>query len=248
MGELGRRVPALLAEAEQHGDLYLATCLRTGLPNLAWLAADEPEQARAQVAEGMRHWSKHGFHNQHYFNMSAEAHIDLYLGNPEAARARVLRDWPKLKSSLILRIQAIRQLVIGLRARATLALAVRATPERRRSLLVEVERDARRLHGETISWAPPQAALLRAGVANVRGRSAEAQQHLVTAAAGFAAADMRLFHFAATRALGRLRGGSEGEHAIARAEAWMAEQSIRAPARFAAVFAPGFDADDAPRS
>ena len=241
IGELGRRVPAMLAEAEQHGDLYLATCLRTGLPNLAWLAADEPQEARAQVNEGMRHWSKHGFHNQHYFNMSAEAHIDLYLGDPESARARVLRDWPQLKSSLILRIQAIRQLVIGLRARATLALAARDTPQRRPGLLAEVERDARRLHGETISWAPPQAALLRAGIAHLRGHAEVAKQLLTEAAAGFAAADMRLFHVVATRALGGLRGGPEGEQAISRADAWMTEQSIRSPARFAAVFAPGFE-------
>ena len=60
IGEVSRRVPALLAEARSSGNVYIATelCTRS---NFAWLAADDPDEGervsdgehRALVAEGV---------------------------------------------------------------------------------------------------------------------------------------------------------------------------------------------------
>ena len=51
---------------------------------------------------------------------------------------------------------------------------------------------------------------------------------------------MGLFAAAARRRLGGLLGGDEGRALIAQADAWMAGQEIRNPARMAACIAPGF--------
>ena len=57
---------------------------------------------------------------------------------------------------------------------------------------------------------------------------------------GFDACDMRLYAAAARRRLGQLVGRAEGRALMAGAESWMAGQTIRNPARMAAMLAPGF--------
>jgi hypothetical protein len=239
-GELSRRVPRLLKEAEDNGDLYLATSLRMGLPNSSWLAADDPEGARQQVAEGMRRWTKRSFHNQHYFNMSAEAHIDLYRGAPAAAHARVLADWPKLKSSLILRIQTIRVLALGLRGRCALSRAAEGSGQERRALLAAVEADASLLQREGLACSIPQAELLRAGTATLRGDASSARAWLERAAQGFDAVGMKAYASASRRRLGALLGGDEGRALVERENEWQRGEAIRNPDRFTALLAPGF--------
>ena len=61
-----------------------------------------------------------------------------------------------------------------------------------------------------------------------------------TGAFAFEAVDMGLFAAAARRRLGTLLGGDAGRALIAQADAWMAAQEVRNPARMAAGLAPGF--------
>ena len=81
---------------------------------------------------------------------------------------------------------------------------------------------------------------MRAGAAAVRGDDALAASELRRAAAGFTAADMALLASAVERRLGALLGGSEGSALVSAADAFMTRQTIRSPARFAAMLTPGF--------
>ena len=54
--------------------------LRTGIQNLAWLAADDPERARREVDEARRFWSRDGFQVPHFLQLFADTQIDLYTG------------------------------------------------------------------------------------------------------------------------------------------------------------------------
>jgi hypothetical protein len=88
LGEVSRRVPALLADARSRGNLYLAPelCTRS---NYAWLAADDPDEGEREKIETIARWSHKGFHRQHYSAMLARAQTALYRGNPKrVANAR----------------------------------------------------------------------------------------------------------------------------------------------------------------
>ena len=86
LGEVSRRVPALLADARSRGNLYLATelCTRS---NYAWLAADEPDEGERETIESIARWSHNGFHRQHYSAMLARVQTALYRGDAEAGVA-----------------------------------------------------------------------------------------------------------------------------------------------------------------
>src|SRR5207244_3023350 len=59
---LATLAPARLRDAEQRGDLYGATNIRVGWPNLLWLLRHDPTGAREDVTDAMSHWSWRGFH------------------------------------------------------------------------------------------------------------------------------------------------------------------------------------------
>ena len=84
LGELSRRLPALLADARSSGNLYLATelCTRS---NYCWLAADDPDEGERDTIESIARWSHKGFHRQHYSAMLARVQTALYRGDADAA-------------------------------------------------------------------------------------------------------------------------------------------------------------------
>src|SRR5262249_19648890 len=123
LGELSHRVPVLLREAKERGDLYAATAQRIGLANVAWLAQGDPETARARIDEAAASWSHEGFHFQHYWSLLAEVNLLLYEGDGRGAHALVHERWPALARSLFLRIHNIRVEAVCFRARAALTSA-----------------------------------------------------------------------------------------------------------------------------
>ena len=99
-----------------------------------------------------------------------------------------------------------------------------------------------RLGREKVAWAVALSAFTRAGVAACRGDLDSAASLLRDAIARLDAVRMGLFASSARRRLGELIGGDEGAALVASADAWMAGQQIRNPARLASAFAPGFPA------
>ncbi len=238
LAELRRRHAERIAYAEERGDLYTTVNLRIGHTNAIWLAADDPEAARRQVREAIGAWSHSGYHMQHYRAMLAEATIELYLGQGERAYDRVKSDWRKLRRSLLMTAQFVRSDAHFLRARCALASFVEAPANADR--LAEAERIARKLQREKMGWIMPLAALVGAGVANLRGDRQTAMALLRTASESANAADMQLHAAVARLRLGALTGGSAGRELFEEADAFMRGQDIRVPERFAAILAPGF--------
>jgi hypothetical protein len=238
---LAQEQPLTLREAVERGDKYGSVNARVGLSNLVWLVEDRPDLARRRCQEAIREWSTQGFHLEHYYALMALMHVDLYEGKPEAALERWNAEWRALQRSLITRVQFVRITWAHLRARGSLAAAEQRARGERETLLEQVLRDARRIDRERATWARPYASLLRAGVAKLRGDTARARTEAELAIPAFEAHDMKMHAEVARRALGTLVGGDEGRKLVERAEAWMKGETVRAPARFQRVFAPGFD-------
>jgi hypothetical protein len=234
---LASRTLRLLGEAEQRGDLFLATGLRSWLTNVSWLAADNPSEARRQIQEGMAHWTRMRFHVQHFYELQSQTHIDLYQGDGRAAWLRVRDRWPALRRSLLFRVQNLRIAAWYLRARsALLALAVGGSERRR--LLATASRDAARIDRERRPWADGLSKLVKGCVAAASDDVPNAVSLFEQAAHDCDGAEMALHAAVARRRKGELIGGDEGRALISACDEWLSSQRVRDPERMVAMMAP----------
>jgi serine/threonine protein kinase len=242
LNELSHRIPTLLKEAGERGDLFAEVSFRIRQSYLLSLMADEPARAREQLDHAAAQWSHQGFQLQHYFHLVGEAEISLYVGAATEALTGLLQRWSALERSLLLRtVQLFRIEARHLRARCAIAAAggreVRS-PESER-LLDSALAEARRIARERTGWGNPLALLIEAAVASHRGRREEAVTLLSSAEGDFDANDMALYRSAARRARGAALGGDEGRDLIKSADEWMAGQKIRNPESMTAMLVPG---------
>jgi serine/threonine protein kinase/tetratricopeptide (TPR) repeat protein len=232
LAEVSRRVPALLSAAIEQGNLFGAMDLRTRL-NLIWLAADDPDKARAEVIEALKSWPHEGFHLQHYVALHALAQIEIYTGDFEVGWKHIEGQWQAMEDSMLLRIPAVRVEAMQLRARAALATSDEGK-------LRLAEKMARKIEKVEMSWSKPFATLIRAAVAHQRGEAVKTVTLLAETIKSSDDADMRLHAAAARRCLGQITGGQKGQRLIAEADAWMVEQKIKNPEAMARMLATGF--------
>jgi eukaryotic-like serine/threonine-protein kinase len=233
--ELKHRVPAVLRDAHQRGDLYTVANVSTGVPNFAWLVDDRIDEARAAMTQAMQDWSPSDFTLQHYWELIGLTHVDLYAGQPEPALARLLERWSALERSLLLRMPFVRIEGSWLKARAHLGAA--AIGRDRARNLAAARRLARRM-ARIAPWSKALADLVYGGVAALRGESERAADIFATAAAQFDALGMSLHAIVARHRCGALRGGDEGARLMREADAEMRAQEIVRPDRVIAMFAP----------
>jgi serine/threonine protein kinase len=244
--QMQRRLPRLLKEAQERGDLFAETNLRTRIAYLARLFTDEPELAREELRRVMSRWSQQAFHSQHYYELVARVEIALYEGEGIAAWEHLSARWPEMVSSLILRFQLTRIEALYLRARATVAAASAMVRQPQQYAARQIQRllgqassDARRIAREAMPWSDPLAQLIQAAVAAIRDDRQGALALLDAAEAGFARADMSLYQQLTRRRRGELIGGETGAVLVAEADRWIAEREVKQPARVAQLLAPG---------
>jgi eukaryotic-like serine/threonine-protein kinase len=236
--ELAQRHARYLADAERRGDLYSSVQLRVGSTAGVWLAADLPEEARRNAREAIVKWPSTRYVLQHWQLMVGEAEIELYVGNGLAAYARVERDAPALRESMLLHTQVLRGKTLFLRGRCAIA-SLDADPALRALRLAETGTLVRKLERERMPWTAPLAAILSAGLASAQGNGRGAAEFLGTAADLADAAGMAGYANAARHQLGLLLGGDEGRDLVEKAREAMAGQGVQAPARFASMLVPG---------
>jgi len=235
MTQLRSRLRELQQQAQERGDLYSAVSLRTGVPNLCWLAGDDPDEARRQIASARQAAVLAPF--QEYCTVYAEGQIDLYAGEPRQGWGRTSASWPVFRRSYLLRVQGVRIDLRELRARcalATLASGHTGRSERAR-LMRHVGRAAWLLGREGVAWTAPLVATLRAGLAWQRGDRATGIILLGEAVRGFAELDMCMHAAAARLHLAAAGVGETVEHC---AEVMRAHGAVD-PSRLAATLLPG---------
>jgi hypothetical protein len=242
MAELVRRSAILRREARERGDHYAATTLGLGTGILVRMAADDADGARRELQQLVAQCSDQGYHVQEYSVLLGQVGVELFFGQGETAWQVLQKGWPRLVRSLLWRIQLIRIFMLHLRTRAALAAAQTAADPK--PYLRTAEGDARSLQRERMPWSEALVPLVRGGVAAAQGDRAGAIRLLQEAERCLEKVDMHLLAQIARRRRGQLQGGPEGHELMAQADEWMKEQKIQNPARFTALFAPGFG--DAP--
>ncbi len=243
--ELMRRVPALLKEARERGDLLLETTARIGRLNVVWLVADDPDRAAHEVADAMTRWSQQYVHQQHYYQGLADARVALYTGNPARGLALVDALWPRVAGAFLLKIQSLRAELTHLRAQLRAAVATESNDPA--PLLKGAARDARSLAAERTPWIDGLGQLIEASVAYARGDEALAVDRLVTAEQSFVGADMALYAIAARHRRGEILGGDVGREMVAAAHQSFADEQVVRVDRMLEIFVPGFNRRPAAR-
>jgi serine/threonine protein kinase len=238
--QLRDRFPRFLRNSEERGDLFSITSLRARIAYLLHLSADDAVRAREEVRLALGGWRNGGFHMQHLWGIFAETEIDLYCGDGATAYARLNGSWNQMKSSLLLRVQHLRILMLHLRARCAVAAALQERDGRSKArFLSAASRDASRLEREKGSWGVSVATLIWAGIASVEGQEDQALDSLQAAEGMFHNLDMGLYAASARRRRGELMGDREGLALINDADQWIEQQGIRNGIRITNMLAPG---------
>jgi tRNA A-37 threonylcarbamoyl transferase component Bud32 len=237
---LGRRAREALREAEELGDRYIATTLRTNVVPITWMQIDKPDQARQESAEAIRQWSKDpAWHIQHWCDFFGQSHVDMYLGEGARALERLEKAWPRMKRAHLMRIATQRLQTIQLRAHCALCAASEARGAARAALLDAAERDRKRLEREAGPWPAAIATHLAAGIANLRGDRERCLELLRQSEQNYVKMEMQLVAASVRRRLGILLGGDEGRALVATADAFFALQRVARPDRWTAALVPG---------
>lgn len=234
--ELAREFDAIVDEARGRGARLAEADVTTFGGPFAWLARDDPDGAERAVRSAMGAWSQRDFQVQHFTTLTALAQIALYRGEGENAWRIVNEQWPGVASAMLLRVEIVRIYMTHLRARAALAASATARAE---PLLRAAGRDARRLERERPAYAHALAKLVRAGIAERRGRTKAAVALLGAAAPELDRLTWVCFGASARRRLGELTGGDEGRALVAGVDEHLRAQGVVNPRRLTAVQVPG---------
>jgi tetratricopeptide (TPR) repeat protein len=264
--ELRVDLEAALRTADDRGDDFLVSMCGAGEPSLAWLAADQPDEATRWAGRALRlaapGYSSDSYSTQHYLHLFTSVSVDLYRGRGLPACERMETAWPQLKANYFLTLRWVREQLLFLRARAAIAAALAVERGERsprvglgaeRWLLLALEQ-AKKIERHRLPFAPPMADLIRAGVAGVRRQQAKARSHLERAATAFGAQEMHLYEHIARYCLedpatppssapssARSADGStpSSREGSPQGCAWLLAQGVKRPAALAHLLAPG---------
>jgi serine/threonine protein kinase/tetratricopeptide (TPR) repeat protein len=239
MRELARRAEELLHQARQRGNRWASNAVCTAASHAVWLAADRPAELVQLVEQAMAEWSQRDFQMQHFWELWALTHADLYAGDGPAAWQRIRARWPALRQSLLMTIEIVRIDALGCAGGAALGAAEAATGREQRRLRRVALGHARRLGRLGPVWSRALGNLIAAG-AIAPTDPASAGGVLESAIQGFEVTGMRLYAAAARWRLGELRGGQDGRALVQRAEEFMRSEEVVRPDRITAMLAPGF--------
>jgi hypothetical protein len=252
MQELKEAAREQSRRARARSDLHAFTGARV-YAALAMLADGDADRAVAELIETIDSWST-GEHWRRLRQVSGlwpnAAHAlmflpwaQIYRGDAASGWRELERQWPALRQQGYLRTPSWCIFLNLSRGLAALATA-RAAPEahERASFIRDARRCMRVLRrARKVDAALPFSRLLEAGLAALADDLPKARVCLQAAAKGLDALDMELFAGSARHRLGQLLGGDEGAHLQQRAEARMRALGVAEPARWAAMYTPGFE-------
>ncbi len=246
LAEMHRRLPPLLRDARERGDLFTVSGLTLGLCNIVVLDRDGPGRAEEEISGVLSRWTVRGYHLQHYWALLSRVHARLHGPRPEDTLELLRHDWRALKRSFLLKVPAIQsesQILLG---RSLLARAATLRGTARREALARVPGHAAALIRGKAAWTRALGALLEAAWLSQTGRVEPARLRLGEAVDQLEACGMRLYAAAARIRLGQMVGGDEGAALTSRGRAFFQRQEVRNEAGMLQVLVPGFGVEGTP--
>lgn len=234
--ELSLRLPPLLQDAKERGDMSAITLLRTRF-YIVNLAEDHVIEAKQELHLALQEWSHRGFQLQHYWELFGEVEVYLYNSDYYAAWELLESYWNTLNKSLLFRIQVFLIETFHLHARVAIAVGC-ANPENTEVLRV-AQQSIKRIEQEKMAWGNALAGLIRAGLASIRRDTKKAIESLAAAEVAFEVAEMALYAAVARHCRGQLMNNEQGKELTEDAVNWMTKQGIKNPTRMIAMLAPG---------
>lgn len=235
--EIFERAFVGVKEAQERGNLYAETSLRTRVSYINYLILDEPDSAMNEIDEAMEKWSQSGFHAQHYYSCLARGEIFLYSNKVEEVWSLTKEYWPKLKRSMMLKVQILLIESLHLKARAAICVAIKDNMPA--PVLKTIERIANRLLKENTACSLGFAHSAFAALACFNKNYDEAIKHLSTAESQFAIVNMDLYKAVAQRARGKLTQGTQGNSLVQEAEELIKAQQVQNIEAFSQMLLPG---------
>jgi serine/threonine protein kinase len=236
------RLPGLLRDAEDRGDLHASLSLRLiGNAYMIALADDEPERARAQLRQDLGAWPHHQYDLQKACGLQGDVDASLYLGRPLDAWQRIREEWPLLGRSQLLRVPTMFVFLRCARARAALGLASQSGIEARlRAQLVKAARhEANQIRRRCAAWSYGLVDLIEAGAAACRDETGPVREHLHQAEQALLDADLGGFAMAARWRRAAYEPREAAESLRTSAQEWAKSRGVKRFDRLVECLAPG---------
>lgn len=237
--ELGKRVPALVREAERRGDMYSAVGFRVRIP-APFLLRDDPDGAQKDIQAAILLWAppRDIYHLQHLWAVYSRCEILLYRGNVEAAAEELQRALRSIERSMLLTVPMLRVEVLDLRARIALGMAARCEGPRRAVWQRAARTAYRKMLRVRLPVAGVLAAFAKAGLAAQQDGTVVARGQLLECIRRFDEMHMKSHAAAARTCLGNLVAGDEGAALVTDAARSLGDETVRNPRRWVAMLAP----------
>jgi len=235
MGEFDtarRTHTAHLRDAEERGNLYLATQLRVWLGTWVWLSRGDVDTAVAQIGRAQREWKHPGTSIQDHYVLMAEAAVALYSGGARELLETINGTWKRHSRALLYQAEIVFAEARDMRGRAALATWMN---DRDSSLLKVAARDGKGLLRIPLPYARGFGWLLRAGVETLDGDQTRAAAGMQSALEEFTKAHMPVHAAAARFRRGELLDDVE-QQTLAIAE--LENRGIATPERWIRMLAP----------
>jgi hypothetical protein len=241
IGELSRRVPAMVEAATRNGNRYTAVTLRCAFP-IAWLARFEPDAIEAELEAALGSWASAdgSYQLQHLLALSSRIDLALYRQRPHDATARIGVELRQIRRSLVDRPPLQGLLLRGTLLRHAVACANQAQPgsSRHREALAEAKSHLRNLPRRVIPLIGHCATMFEGLIAETERRPEAAIAHYRAALPGLTNTDTHLYAYAIRDRLGHLVGGDEGAALQDGVRRWLDEQGVREPETMLGMLLP----------
>jgi hypothetical protein len=229
--DLVRATPTLVDDAFRRGRVWAGAMMSgfAGMP--AWIAPDDPDGYRRQLAEAGRHWHPRREPQwPDFVLLLGEAALAIYVGDPMRGFDLLQENQARYSRSQLTRGKGTGRAGHAMHRGRSAAAALRAEAKgsHRRPILREVlESSAVSLRRFSGASSRGYADTLEAALALDRGDQESGCRSLESAVAILDEEDRRMHSAAARRRLGQLLGGDEGAQLVHAAEMAMIGQGIR---------------------